>query len=236
MVNETPPSGADESEDLDLILTDWLILHDSHRFLVRYAPAIRSYLRALLGNAPDADDVAHDFFVRVVERGFLHARPERGRFRDYLKVAVRNAAISHLRRQQRRPLLLDALPDVAPDPDAAAGEEWLREWRTCVLDRAWSALERHQRASPGNLCHTVLRVSVDHPDEDSRRLAERVSILAGRPLQAEAFRKQVSRARRLLAQLVVNEVAQTLHEPTSDDILEELAEIGLHDYVVPYLS
>src|SRR5262249_39089323 len=90
--------------------------------------------------------------------------------------------------------------------------------------------------SRGSLCHTVLRVYADHSKESSVALARRVSALIGRPLHADAFRKQLSRSRRLFAQLVVNEVAQTLQYPTNPNIIAELGEIGLLDYVVPYLT
>src|SRR5262249_28584186 len=158
---------------------------------LRYAQAVRSYLRALVGNAEDADDVDHDFFVRVIERGFERAAPDHGRFRDYLKIAVRNTGLSHLRRKLCQPRPVDALPCTVPDPERTADREWLREWRACVLERAWRALERHQRGSPDNLFHTVLRVHVDHPEDDSPALADRVAAVSGRPLNPDAYRKQL---------------------------------------------
>jgi hypothetical protein len=71
-----------------------------------------------------------------------------------------------------------------------------------------------------------------------RRLAaaDRVAAASGRPLSPDAYRKQLSRARRLFAQLIVNEVGETLESPTRAEVLEELAEIGLRDHVVPYLA
>lgn len=235
-MSDARPSGLDGNEKLDLIPTDWSIVVDSNRFLLRYAPAIRSYMHALLDDIQDAEDVAQDFFVRVVERGFKQARPYRGRFRDYLKIAVRNAALSHLRRKRQTACATALVSLPAADPSAAANREWLEAWRACLLERAWQALERHQKESTGNLCHSVLRVAIDHPNEDSRTLARRVSAKIGRPLHAVAYRKQLSRARRLFAKLLVREVAQTLDNPTEADIREELAEIGLHDFVVPYLD
>src|SRR5262249_31980480 len=145
------------------------------------------------------------------------------------------AALSHLRRKQRQPRAVDALQNTVPDPESAADREWLREWQACVLERAWRALERHQRGSPDNLSYTVLRLHVDHPEDDSPALADPAASASGRPLSPDAYRKQLSRARRLFAQLIVNEVVQTLNCPTSEEILEELAEIGLRDHVVPYL-
>jgi RNA polymerase sigma-70 factor (ECF subfamily) len=234
-VNEQPHSEALGSDNLDLITTQWSLLGDTNRFVVRYDQAVRRYLQALLGNAEDADDVAHEFFVRVVVRGFERADPDRGRFRDYLKIAVRNAALSHLRQKQRCPRSVDTIRFTVPDPESA-NREWLRQWQACVLERAWRALERHEHVSPGNLAYTVLRIQADHADEDSRTLADRVAAASGRALHPDAFRKQLSRARRLFAKLIVAEVAQTLQHPTGDDILAELAEIGLREYVDPYLA
>ena len=44
----------------------------------------------------DADEVLQELLVWVTERGFAGADPARGRFRDYLRAAVRNAAFRHL--------------------------------------------------------------------------------------------------------------------------------------------
>ena len=104
-----------------------------------------------------------------------------------------------------------------------------------MLEKAWRGLERHQRAAKGNLCHTVLRLTADHPDEDSDRLAARAARLSGRPLTPEAFRKQLSRARRLFAGLIVAEVSRTLDDPTPEHVREELADLGLLESLRDYL-
>ena len=103
-----------------------------------------------------------------------------------------------------------------------------------ALERA-RRLEAHQRESPGNLAHTVLRLSVEHPDEDSDALAARASRASGRPLLPAAFRKQLSRARRLFAGFLVAEVAQTLEEPTAERVEEELAAVGILPVVRDFL-
>jgi RNA polymerase sigma factor (sigma-70 family) len=232
-MNETP-------DNLDRISTQWSAVHDIEHFLVRYATAVRRYIEALLGSG-DAEDVCQEFFLKVVQNGFVRASPDRGRFRDYLKTAVRNAAITHLRKRQRRPDLLDVtvlqdtVPDADPGADPDAERRWLADWRVCLLDRAWRSLEAHQHRSPGNLFWTVLRLSVDHADEDSAELAARAAELAGRPLRADAFRQQLRGARLLFAQLLVKEVAQTLEDPTPAEVEGELAETGLSLHVIPFL-
>jgi RNA polymerase sigma-70 factor (ECF subfamily) len=104
-----------------------------------------------------------------------------------------------------------------------------------MLGRVWQALDQHQRQSAGNLFFTVLRVSCDHPEEDSKALAARVSALTGKPLKPDAFRKQLSRARRQFAELLIAEVEQTLEEPTPEGVEEELIDVGLMEYVREFL-
>jgi hypothetical protein len=218
---------------LDQISTHWAAINDPGSFTLRYAPAIRAYLLALLGDAHEADEVAQEFLLRVVERGFAQVSPEQGRFRDYLKTSVRNAALSRLRRQRPGSLGEALAEELCGADDAEA--RWLGDWQRCLLDRAWRALEAHQRQSPGNLCYTVLRVSADHPDEDSTALAERTSALAGRAVRPDAFRKQVSRARRQFAEVLLDEVTRTLADPSPARVEEELISVGLLPYVGPFL-
>ncbi len=230
-MSETP-------DNLDRISTRWSAVHDVEQFLVRYAAAVRRYVEALLGKGPDADDVCQEFFLRVVQRGFERASPDRGRFRDYLKTAVRNAVLTHLRRQRREPdhvdasLLQASIPEVS---ERQAERDWMAEWRTCLLNRAWRGLESRQQATPGNLFYSVLRLTVDHADEDSMELAARASAIAGRSMRADAYRQQLRGAREVLARLLLWEVSQTLEEATPAAVEEELAETGLALYVLPFL-
>src|SRR5947199_127989 len=79
--------------------------------------------------------------------------------------------------------------------------------------------------SPGNWHYTVLRLTTDHPNADSKLLAAQIA--ADPPLSAAAFRKQLSRARAAFARALVDEVERTLEKPTPEAVLEELAEVGL---------
>jgi hypothetical protein len=223
---------------LSEISTEWSILVDPARFVLRYEGAIRRYLAALIKNTHDADEVVQDFFLKITElHGFFRVRAERGRFRDYLKTAIRNAALNFLRYKQPASPIDSALwlRLTADKAQPEAEQTWLEEWRRCLLERAWHALELRQKASRGSLAHTVLRLIVEEPEKDSSELAARTSLLAGRPIRADAFRKQVSRARLLFAQALVDEVAQTLDKPTPAEVQEELMELSLWQYVRNYL-
>jgi Sigma-70 region 2 len=231
------PDQSAQVRRLERITTQWSRLNDPAHFAVRYAPAVRAYLSVIIRDAADTDDVIQEFLARVVERGFGRARPGRGRFRDYLKAALRNAARTHARRRSRVVMAdaVDLTTFPAPSVDEEADRTWRAEWRACLLDRTWAALEHHQKRSPGNLYYTVLRLTTDHPAEDSATLAVRASEITCRPLGPAAFRKQLSRARYRFAALLVREIAGTLSRSTPADVEEELAEFGLLEHVRDFL-
>lgn len=236
MSNSLPSNGLPRA-GIDEISTRWPLIQDPVKFVMRYAPAIRGYLGVFLKNQHDVEDVCQAFLLRVVERGVVQESNLHGRFRDYLIATVRNAALAHLR---RRPIATADSTNIAEVPAVEPihfpdEEEWLSRWRRVVLTSVWEALENHEREHPGNLGHTVLRTLVDHPEEDSSQLAARVSKMCGRTIQPEAFRKQVSRARRLFAELLVAETSRTLENPTPLKVEEELIDIGVMKYVQPFL-
>lgn len=219
---------------LEQISTHWPLISDPLQFVLRYAPAVRRYLAALIKDPHDAEDVTQNFLLHMLKQPFSQERMRTGRFRDYLKAVLRNAAFTHLRQASRRDAAAQ-LDDVAAESESAADAAWIAEWRNCVLKRAWEALEQHQRQAPEGLAYTVLRLATDHPDEDSTALAARVSAQVGRPVQAAAFRKQLSRARRHFAQYIVDVIRQTLEAPRAEMVLEELTELGMMPYVRDYL-
>jgi len=218
---------------LDQISTRWEAVRDPLRFVMRYAPAIQRFLGVLIKNPQDAEEVSQEFLAGVLQRGFPPEADVHGRFRNYLIAAVRNAARMHFRRRTlvTRP---NAALEQIPGPtsaEPAMDREWLESWRQCLLERVWEALERHQRKTPGNRSYDVLRLAVEHADEGSADLAARAAAAHQRPLQPAAFRKQLSRARRKFAKLLVSEVARTLAVPTMLAVQEELIELGLMAYV-----
>jgi DNA-directed RNA polymerase specialized sigma24 family protein len=221
---------------IDNISTRNSVFSDPARFATRYGTALRRYIGALVRDAHDADDVSQSLLLAIFAKGLARKAPQRGRFRDYLKAVARNSARTYLagkRRAARGRTDLDELP--AAGAESEMDRQWLADWRACVLEAAWTALELHQYGRPDNFCHAVLRLTADHPKENSTRLAERLAAQVGRPVRPDAFRKQLSRARRLFAVLVWNEVGRTLADPAPAHVSDELGELGLLCYVRDFL-
>ncbi len=228
---DTPRSMIDE------ISTRWPLIHDPAQFALRYAPAIEGYLHALVRDPDRVEDIRQDFLLRVVQKGIVPADNLKGRFRNYLKAAVRNAAFTSLRKKshlQADSAVLHQLPD--EDDSHPTDREWVDHWRKCMLERVWEALELHERQAPDNHAYTVMRIYIhNQATEDSDQMAARASDQLKKPMRADAFRKQLSRARRLFAKLLIQEVVQTIEQPTPERIEEELVEVGLLSELTPYL-
>ncbi len=221
---------------LDQLSTHIATLEDTQRFLFRYGNAIRGYVTAVLRDPAAAEEVMQELILAFLRRGGAQTWPGKGRFRDYLKTAARNAAITHLRKKSREPGAADL--DVHADPsstDEAADRALTSEWQRCVLDRVWRELEAHERRTPGNICYTALQVVTEFSHEESPKQAQIASERTKRPFTAEAFRKQVSRARKQMAVFILQEVARSIAEATAEDVEGELIELGLWAYVADYL-
>jgi hypothetical protein len=116
-------------------------------------------------------------------------------------------------------------PEELPDQEDA----FRASWRAELLDRSWAALEAHERET-GQPFYTVLRYRADHRDVRSARMAEEVGALLGRRLTAVGVRKTVERARGRFAELLLDEIIQTLGAPTAEQLEEELIELNLLDH------
>ena len=172
----------------------------------RYWRPIRDWLRAELRLDRDAAaELTQDFFVWMIESGFVRkADPERGRFRAFLKVALKNYARDANRRAtaERRgggrrffslegPVAgtdepahdgaqeerrFDAADPNSPRPDELLDARWRRE----IVESALQELERELSASGKSAMFATFRdYFLDPaPDVDYRAVAARNGITA----------------------------------------------------------
>jgi len=242
MADEHPGRG----ERIDDIRTRWSLLRLAHddvathsraardALVLRYAAAIRAYVGAMVVDMGDADELSQDIVIKLMQGGFSGADPDRGRFRDLLKVSSRNQVRTFLAKKQRRAgkdLDLDQLSDHEP-----ADPTWDESWRGAVLANTWAALEHYQRSNRGSVAHVVMKLRVEHPEDDSPQLAERLSAATGKPFNAAAARQQLHRARSRFARLLLEEVARLIDDPTPTRVREELASLGLLERVGEFLT
>jgi hypothetical protein len=104
-----------------------------------------------------------------------------------------------------------------------------------VLGRAWDRLAAVERDN-GQPFYTVLRYRAEHPGAKTPEMAEALAAPLGKSLTGDWVRQTLKRARARFADLLLDEVAQTLDEPTAGRLEEELSELGLLDYCRPALK
>ena len=232
----------DANDRLSRITTLWTMVFQAHgqaaesalsarqRLVQRYSGAVYSYLLGSLREREAAEDLFQEFALRVVRGDFGRADPGRGRFRDYLRRSLINLVHDHQRARQAWPKPLPHSPEpAAPTPEEE--QSFLTSWRDELLERTWRELAQAQPAY-----HAVLLFRVQNPDVPSPQLAEEVGRQLGRALSADTARKILQRAHAKFAEVLVDEVAVSLDQPTAEELEAELRELDLLKYCRPALQ
>ena len=94
---------------------------------------------------------------------------------------------------------------------------------------ARAALAAHQQRT-GQPFHEVFRLRIDHPELTSAQMADQLSKQLGRPVKDGYVRQVLHRARDKYVDLLLDELAASLHEPTAEQLEQELIVLGLLDY------
>jgi RNA polymerase sigma factor (sigma-70 family) len=235
---------------LSQLTTEWSLVVQSHlgspeqiaaaqvELMDRYAGAVHRYLLSATHDPDAAAELAQEFALRFVRGDFHRADPTRGRFRDFVKRALRNLIIDDQRRRVIRPRPMgDDLPEPTdPAEDSSEFERrFVATWRSELMARAWAALARLQEQS-GQPYHTVLRLRVDHPEMHSPEMAEALSKRLGRPIAAGGLRMALQRSRQRFVEFLLEDVTASLGAPTQHQLEEELIDLGLFEYCGPVLK
>jgi RNA polymerase sigma-70 factor (ECF subfamily) len=248
-VEEIQVEGVDREPRLSELSTQWTMLFEATHgtpeqisaalklLMLRYSGAVHRYLLKTVGDAEVVKELDQEFALRFLKGSFLKYDPNLGRFRDYVKRAVRNLMIDYHRQKGKlkhfdTDLEMD-LVDLSGSDDF--DQQIIEAWRDDLLDRAWNALESYE-AQTGQPYHTVLQFRVMHPDETSAEMAAGLSPKLGRTLSAGAFRQLLQRAREKWAGSLIDEVKVSLKSPTRENIEEELADLRLLHLCKPVLN
>ena len=192
----------------------------------RYLAVVYRYLLGAVRDPDAAAELSQELALRILRGGFRHADPSRGRFRDYLKTALIHLVDDYQKARRGRPGPLPHDVSDTPAPaDPEAGRDFLQSWRAELLDRTWTAL-----AAAQPMYHAVLLFRVENPDVPSTQMAEQLAARLGTPMRPDQVRKALQRSHAKFAELLVDEVATSLGNPSRDELAEEVRELDLLKY------
>jgi RNA polymerase sigma factor (sigma-70 family) len=225
--------------------THWSILHLAHhgtreeqhearrQLLTHYEPAVRKFLRVCIQEADGADEMFHEFAVRVLRGDLRTTAPEKGRFRAYLKTVLYHLVADYYRAKQRgsRAVSLHLIPDPAdmhPEPFPEDERAFLAVWKSTLLEKARAALA-NQEATGGLPLATAFRLRIENVGATDEELAGRLAAELGRTVEPGTFRRWLHTARKRFADALVHEVAGTLETPTPEVLADELQVLEFMD-------
>jgi RNA polymerase sigma factor (sigma-70 family) len=220
---------------------DHTAVHEAQQSLLdRYGGAVRRYALAALRNEDAADEVFQEFALKFVRGDFGQVDPERGRFRAFVKTVVYRLIVDYQRRQKKRklesPMHSNVAEPAAGESDTSGDDAAFRtSWRDELLSKCWHKLADEESRS-GKPYNTVLRYRVENPYLRSPELAVGLSEKLGKPINAGAARVLLHRARDAFAELLLDEVIESLADESLDDAEEELIELDLLEYCRPALD
>jgi RNA polymerase sigma factor (sigma-70 family) len=222
-----------EKPNLTEIPTNWTNIRIAHTdgperdsamsdLIGRYHDAVGRYLRLKLRDPHLADEVAQEFWAKLLTKKLAGADPSKGRFRDYLRTVLHRLIIDHFRGKK----LLQLPPGDLLDP-SSPDLEFVSVWRDVVIKRVQSRLETYEVNTPKNRYATVLNLRVSNPDAPIEKLAEQLGHQLKARVSPEAFRKTLQRARSKFLELLVQELRETIHPSEPQDVEAEIFDLGL---------
>jgi RNA polymerase sigma factor (sigma-70 family) len=222
--------------------TSWTTIRNAHtpgpegqaamgELIGRYHDAVLRYLRLKLHDTNLADEVFQEFWTKLLTHKLAGADCNKGRFRDYLRTVLHRLIIDHFRGRKLQALPPGDLLDPS-EPDA----DYDRVWREAILKRALTRLETYELKTPKNRYATVLVLRRDNPDVSHEDLALKLSEQVKVQISPESFRKTLQRARSKFFELLIQELRETIHPATDEDIEDEVQALGLGHLYRRHLS
>ena len=187
---------------------------------------VYAFVRRQGYSADDSADLTQEFFARVLEKNYFRdADPARGRFRAFLCAAVRHF-LSNERDRARTLKRGGPLPPISLDAEHAEGRYLLeprddltpeklfdRRWALLLLERAINRLRDEHAAAGKTALFDQLKgfLTGDRSDVPYAEVAKALQMSDG------AVRVAVHRLRRQFRDALVDDIAETVSDPSEVD-------------------
>lgn len=198
----------------------WTAADNAAGFVLRYLAPMRRILIQSLGSPAEADEALRKLLSHLVSAGF--GKHRRGRLRDFLIKGIRSAAMNRISSMPEAVAQQTSLDELTSD-----SRMWLTYWREGLLERAWRSLERQEHSAPEMPFYSVLHCATANPQSTPAMLVVQIASEFNLTLDEQAVQSTLITARGLFAQVLADEVAETLQDPSEEDVKEEIALLGL---------
>ncbi|MGI9473706.1 MAG: hypothetical protein ACR2NZ_19345 [Rubripirellula sp.] len=198
----------------------WTKADSAAGFVLRYLSPMRRQLTAMLGSTEQADEGLKLILAHLVSVGF--GDQKQGKLRDFLLRGIRSAA-----RTRANEIPEDKRPELKLDEVTFESKQWIAYWRDGLLERAWRSLERKEHAETDPPLFSVLHCATAKPQATPAMLVVQIAAETGVQIDELTVQQSLPEARAAFAQLVADEVAETLENPTGEDVKREIGRLGL---------
>jgi RNA polymerase sigma-70 factor (ECF subfamily) len=195
---------------------------------------IYAFIRRAGKSPQDAEDLTQGFFARLLERHiFASADPAKGKLRTFLLTCVRNYLADEYDRAQagKRGANLLISFDAAQAEHRYAIEPidhltpdrlFQRQWTLALLDSTLRLIEDEYAAQGRSAIFSALRPFLGF-GTGAAKSYEEISLELGVPVGT--LKNQVFRMRERWRELLLDQVANTLDNPTPEEVRGELSEL-----------
>ena len=198
----------------------WTKADNAAGFVLRYLAPMRRMLIKTLGTPEDADEALKKLLTHLVSAGF--GDRGRGKLRDFLLKGVRSAA-----KKRMADLTVEEAEKIPLDELTLESKAWITFWREGLLERAWRSLERQEHADPDQPVYSILHCATANPRATPAMLVVQLASEFNINIDENTLQSTLVTARALFAQLIADEVAETLGSPNREEVKAEIAFLGL---------
>lgn len=198
----------------------WTAADNAAGLVLRYLAPMRRILIQSLGSPAEADEALRKLLSHLVSAGF--GKHRHGRLRDFLIKGIRSAAMNRISERPDAGTRQTSLDELTSE-----SKIWLTYWREGLLERAWRSLERQEHATPEIPFYSVLHCATAKPQSTPAMLVVQIASEFNVTLDEQAVQSILITARGLFAQVLADEVAETLEDLSENDVKEEIAILGL---------
>lgn len=213
-------------------------LAERERFIRRYQLAIRAFLGKKLGDSRKVDEVWDLFLEKVLLGGLKTYQPGRS-FRVYLKTVLRNTCYEYGRKQKGEKAVVQMESGLGPAVDAndvLADQAFNLKLIETLFHRALEEIRNVDALYFTALKVTTEAIANDVKPPSSASLSSILSAESSTVISRENARQIKSRASKLFANQLIEEVRQLIESPNLDEVENALIDIGILKYCKKALS